>query len=382
MNNKSIEIYNKKVNCCGCEACRQSCPHGAIGMVSDEEGFEYPRVDNDKCVNCGICKQVCPTQRTEIKEDIVKTCYVSYWDNDIRIISSSGGLFSVFADEIINKNGIVSGAIFDKDYNVFHKCENKNYEPMRSSKYLQSKIGDNYKEVKEYLEEGKSVLFSGTECQVAGLKSFLNYDYDNLITVGVLCHGTPSPLVWEKYLDSISKNREKTIENISFRNKDEGWKEYNIKICFENGEELKEKHSRNMYINCFLEEICLRPSCYKCQFKKLEREADITIGDSWEIGNYLPEMDDDKGTSVVLIHSEKGQNLWNSINDKIVYKEVEVNKVLPPYADSRNSVKPHINRKKFFRTINNKGFEQATKYLNVTAIDKIRRKLLTIIGRY
>ena len=283
-------VYKKKENCCGCEACRQACPHEIITMVCDNEGFEYPEVDNDKCIECGICKQVCPIHRAKVKEDIIKKCYVAYWDNNVRLISSSGGLFSIFADETISNNGIVSGAIFDKDYSVFHKCEDKNYELMRSSKYLQSRIGDNYKEVKKYLEEGRNVLFSGTECQVAGLKSFLKVDYDNLVTVGVLCHGVPSPLVWSKYLDSISDKRNKTIGKVSFRNKDEGWKEYNLKINFKNGEVLKEGFGNNPYMKSFLSEICLRPSCHKCKFKKLEREADITIGDSWGIKKLLPEL--------------------------------------------------------------------------------------------
>ena len=374
-------IYNKKKNCCGCEACRQICAQGAIDMVEDKEGFEYPQIDKAKCVNCGMCQKVCPIiQRNNINGEL-KECFVAYTDNSsIRNDSSSGGIFSLLADQVITENGFIIGAAFDKEYNVHHKCFQHRIDDLRGSKYVQSKIGTIFKKVKSHLDSGDYVLFSGTECQIAGLKTFLGKDYNNLLLVGILCHGVPSPMVWRKYKEYLQQG--KKIKYVSFRNKDCGWKDFSLKVEFTDGSFLREKFSENLYMQSFLQEICMRPSCYDCKFKNLNRQADITLGDFWEINKYMQELDDDKGISVVLIHSDKGRRIWEKIKEKAIYKSAIVDKAISPYADSRKSVIPHINRSKYLKAIRKNGFSDAVKYLDVSIIDRIRRKITNIIKKY
>lgn len=348
MKQKTI-LYKQKKYCCGCSACLHICPKTAITMNQDKEGFEYPVINRNKCINCGLCETVCPIKNAESKSDNVKKCYVSYAKNEeIRLKSSSGGLFTIFAEKILECKGVVIGAAFDSEWEVHHICitDIGELEKIRGSKYVQSRIENTYKETKTFLEEGRKVLFTGTECQISGLKKYLKKDYENLLTIDVLCHGVPSPKLWEKYKEFHASKEKAQIRGTSFRQKDDGWKNFSVKIMFDNKTEYKEIFQKDAFMRLFLSEICLRPSCYDCKFKSLERDSDITIGDCWEIEKYMPEMDDDKGTSVVMIHSDKGMILWNSIKQHLNYKEAERDKALSPNADSRKSVVPHINRKK------------------------------------
>lgn len=377
------ELFKKKKDCCGCNACQQICPKSAISMTEDNEGFLYPVIDYKKCVSCGLCEKVCPIKETNSKTDEIIKCYVAYAkDEEVRVNSSSGGMFTLLAEEILKRGGIVVGATFDEKWRVHHICIDSviDLQKLRGSKYTQSRLNNTYKEVKEFLEKGKEVLFTGTECQISGLKKYLSKEYENLFTVDVLCHGVPSPKVWDKYIKSNISENHSDIKHISFRNKETGWKNYSVKMEFENSKEYRENFSKDLFMRMFLSEICLRPSCHDCRFKKLERNADVTIGDCWGIGNYMPEMDDDKGTSVILIHSDKGRKIWESILDKIIYKEAERDKALSPNADSRKSVVPHINRKKFFRKLSNgESIESLEKLLELSLWRRIRRKIVRYI---
>ena len=263
-----IEVKNK-MECCGCHACFNVCPVNAIEMKEDEKGFKYPIIDKEKCVNCGLCDKVCP-----IKEKVCisnePVAYAAYnKDEEIRKESSSGGIFTLLAEKILEKQGIVFGAIFDDNFHVIHTYidSKKQLEKLRGSKYVQSTIGDCYKIAKQYLEEDKYVLFTGTPCQIEGLRSYLQKDYKKLYTQDIICHGVPSPKVWEKYME-YRKNKDKEIpQKIYFRNKDNGWKRYNVKFKYKQGE-YKNRQSKDVYMQAFLRDISLRDSCYHCNFKK------------------------------------------------------------------------------------------------------------------
>ncbi|QHQ59955.1 4Fe-4S dicluster domain-containing protein [Anaerocolumna sedimenticola] len=348
-----ISISDKKY-CSGCNACVQKCPKHCIKMVEDEEGFLYPSVNKNECVDCGFCEKVCPV--INAKEDKQKVAaYAAYAnDDDIRMKSSSGGLFTLFADQILKDNGVVFGAAFDIDFMVHHVAIESVEELSRlqGSKYLQSRIENTYQQAEQYLKSGRKVLFTGTACQIAGLKQYLGKEYDLLYTVDVLCHGVPSPKVWKRYLNYQEKYHGGAVTRTIFRQKEFGWKSYALKLQFSNSSAYEQIFQKDLFMQMFLSNICLRPSCHACKFKSLDRPSDITIGDSWGIGQYMPDMDDDKGTSVVLIHSEKGQKLFDLCESEMLFKEAEVDKILPPTADSRKSVAMHSGRKNFFKELN------------------------------
>ena len=351
-----IHIDNK-ADCCGCGACTISCPQKCITMVNDTEGFLYPVVDQEKCVNCKICERVCPISNrayTSQRFSLPKG-YIAYCKNaNVRLNSSSGGIFSVLADYIFSENGYVFGAAFDENFNVHHICisSTKNIELLRGSKYVQSTTESTFYEVKQLLDLNQKVLYSGTACQIAGLNSYLGKRYTNLITIDILCHGVPSPLVWYRYIHEQEKKHNSILKSIVFRSKRTGWKSYSVLYRFQDGKETSRKFRRDPYMQLFLSNICLRPSCHKCAFKNLQRCSDITIGDAWGVERYHPDMDDDKGTSIILLHTEIGENLFHIIEHNLVYHEADVEKILPPWSDARKSVVPHKDRKIFFQKIN------------------------------
>ena len=349
-----INIEDKK-NCCGCGACVNICLKKCIELIEDKEGFLYPVIDKIKCVNCKLCEDVCPISNKKSLSNEIIEAYASYVKDDcIREKSSSGGVFSLIANEILNDNGVVFGAVFDKDFSVKHVAIDNvgDLNLLRGSKYLQSRIENTYQKAKEYLENGTTVLYSGVACQIEGLKAFLGKEYENLYTVDVLCHGVPSPKLWQKYIDYQEKMYNSKVEKIIFRHKKYGWKSYQIFLGFSNKISYEKKYYEDIFMKLFLKDICLRPSCHSCRFKELDRASDITLGDCWGINKIMPEMDDDKGTSIVLIHSRNGKLLLEDIQKNLVLKMGDVDELLPKNADSRKSVKKHKNRDKFFNKLN------------------------------
>lgn len=349
-----IQITNK-TQCCGCGACANICPKHCIAMTADEEGFLYPSIDKSVCIDCNACVRVCQ-ELNKPTGGGMPSAYAAYasYDN-IRKESSSGGVFSVLASYVLKDNGVVFGAAFDEDFNVKHIFVDKEADmyKLRGSKYLQSRTEDCYAQAKKFLNEGRKVLYSGTPCQIAGLHNYLGRDYESLILVDFICHGTPSPLVWQTYLNSLPQaSSRRKPRRISFRHKYYGWKRYSVSIKYDDTEYLCER-DKDAFMRAFLSDMCLRPSCYNCPAKGMSHVSDFTIADFWGIQNVLPEMDDDKGTSLVFVHSEKGDKIFQAVQSKIIVKAVDCNVAVRYNPSMVRSVRKPDNRNKFMRAIEN-----------------------------
>lgn len=345
-------------------------------MIADEEGFLYPSVDKSLCINCGACDRVCPELNNHVGGGTPKAYAAYTLDDEIRAQSSSGGIFSVLASYVLNNGGVVFGAAFDDDFNVHHICVDKEADmyKLRGSKYLQSRTEDSFAKTKQFLNEGRKVLFSGTPCQIAGLHNYLGKDYENLVMVDLICHGTPSPLVWQKYLSSIANSDNGKIKSIFFRNKTYGWRGYSISVEYDDAQYIS-KNSDNKYIKAFIRDVCLRPSCYNCPSKGLARSSDITLADFWGIENLMSEMDDDKGTSLVMIHSEKGEQIFADISKNIKCKPTDFNEAIKHNPSMLRSVYRPKDRDKFMKAIlSGKPFDKMVdKYCRVHLKTHIRR---------
>lgn len=348
-------------NCTGCHACYNACPKQCISMQSDNEGFLRPVIDNSLCINCGLCKKVCPVLG-EYKGNPKGTAYACINNNEeTRQQSSSGGVFTLIAEYILSLGGVVFGAAFDEDLSVYH-IEVTNIEALsklRGSKYLQSRIGDTYKSAKAYLEGGKPVLFTGTPCQISGLYAFLGKDYENLYTQDLICHGVPSPDVWQKYLRFREKSAGASTQRTFFRHKKYGWEMFSVLLDFTNSTEYIQIFSKDLYMKGFLADLCLRPSCYNCHSKSVERESDITLADFWGIVRVCPEFFDDKGTSLVLVNSPKGAKLFDAISAFMHYKEVDMDEALKYNPSAFRSVAKPKKRELFMKMINEAPFDAA-----------------------
>lgn len=366
-------------NCSGCHACFSSCPKEAISMLANNEGFLLPVIDKKKCVDCGVCEKVCPALNPIKGESVGElaentTAYAAINLNEkIRMESSSGGVFTALSEYVISQGGIVFGAKFDRDFLVVHSYTNniEDLEEFRGSKYLQSKIGTSYKECKTFLEQGRKVLFSGTPCQIQGLKKYLRKEYSNLLTVDFICHGVPSPFLWQKYIDYRllkAHARRGEISKTAFRRKNNGWKQYSLLFTFANNSEYCASLCKDPYLQIFLKDIALRKSCYECASRGLERPSDITLADFWGIQNVIPRMDDDKGTSLVLIHSSQGRELWSIIEKGLSVKQVSLDCVVK---NNRSVVFSPIMPKRrsfFYKDLSNKKFSSVVRKYGVTHI--------------
>jgi len=376
-----IEITQKD-RCSGCWACVNKCPVNAIEMIEDEKGFKYPKIDKEKCVNCGLCEKACPIVNNEELSHEVEAFACMNKDENIRLNSSSGGVFNLLAEEVIKRDGVVYGAAFDDNFEVKHiKVDNnKDLERLRTSKYVQSEVGMMYSDAKKMLEEGKYVLFTGTPCQIEGLYSFLGKEYDKLYTQDIICHGVPSPLVWREYLKFRKMKDSKNPVRINFRYKDEGWSLYALLLQYNNSA-YKTSHRDDLFMQSFLKNVILRDSCYACSFKKKIRKSDITLADFWGINKVLPEMNDNKGTSLVIINSDRGKELFNIITEKIEFKEVNLEEALKYNASMIRSVAKPNNADDFFKEIGETRFDiLVKKYVPhesklVKILKKIKRKL-------
>ena len=344
-------LIRDKAQCCGCQACEQKCPRHCISMQRDDEGFLYPVVDKINCVNCGLCETICPMEHPFGKKSpiLVQTAYNK--DESIRMKSSSGGIFSCIAEYVIGAGGVVFGARYDENWQVFIDYTEtlEGISAFRGSKYVQSRTANSYKQCESFLKDGRFVLYSGTPCQIAGLKHFLRKDYNNLLTCDIVCHGSPSPEVWKRYLKEKISPDLKSLNEILFREKTDGWKNYNLSFSLErNGKKCVEKssHRSDLYMRAFLSNLILRPSCYSCCAKEGASNSDLTLADFWGVAQYHPAMDDDKGTSLILINSEKGKSILESCRLEVVDTKLEY--ALPMNPGLKSNAYCHLKRTTFF----------------------------------
>lgn len=347
------ELVNDKSLCCGCSSCYDACPKSAISMVEDNEGFLYPAIVKDKCVDCGLCENICPTKNVKKNQSLLESYAVYNTDENIRMKSSSGGIFTLLAELVINDKGIVYGAAFDDNFEVEHiRVETiDGLEKLRGSKYVQSKCDGIYKLCKQDLDDGTQVLFTGTPCQIAALKTFLKKDYVNLLCMDIVCHGVPSRMVWRKYLEHRVNCAKSKIKQIAFRLKNEGWKQYAIKFTFADSIAYCTKFSDDIFMKGFLQDLYLRPSCYDCKFKSRERVSDITVADFWGINKLYPQWDDDKGMSLVIVHSKKGENALESISKNIFMESINLDDAINYNSAMIKSVALNKHRDLFFNSI-------------------------------
>lgn len=352
-----------KFNCCGCHACFEVCPTNCIEMQADSEGFLYPHVHVDNCINCHKCEKACPILNKVSNHNTTRAFAVQNKDENVRLASSSGGMFTLLADYVIDNDGIVIGAAFDDNLELIHIATNNKsvISKLREAKYIQSKIADTFNIAKDCLEQGKLVLFTGTPCQISGLLNTLNHSYDNLITQDIICHGVPSPKVWNEYVKHLNKKFHKEIINVQFRNKDSGWKSYSLKYTFSDGSDAISLASKDPYMLLFLNNLSLRPSCYACHFKGLDRPSDFTLADFWGIKNILPQIDDDKGTSLVFVNTEKGHRIFELLSEKNLHFEVDITEAVKYNTSAINSANEPTNRAQFMNQLSIQPFTNLSK---------------------
>jgi len=365
-------------NCCGCTACMNACPKAAIEMKEDFEGFLYPELDQSKCINCGLCEKVCPiVNPPKISEELQRCVVARNHDPEVLQESTSGGFIDALAEHILGEyQGFVCGVAYDEEFMPLHKIVQTREETIsfRNSKYAQSVLGDTFSKVKQLLQQEIHVLFIGTPCQVAGLKSFLQKDYDTLITVDIVCRSIPSPLLWKEYLKWQQQRYKSKAVKVSCRKKTYGYHSGALEIEFANGRHYAGSNRVDYFMKCFHKDVCSRPSCYDCQFKTLHRCSDFTVFDSWkpdEIAQ-LPGGDDDRGYSNVLVHTQKGKFLFDQMSNVVVF-DADVEKMMTFTGGmERTSVKRKSQRDDFYHSLANDGFQNtAQKYAPVSTVDRM-----------
>lgn len=408
--------------CCGCSACVQRCPKQCISLREDAEGFLYPEVDTSHCVNCGLCEQVCPELHADVERQPLQTFAAINPDAEVRRTSSSGGVFTALAEQVIDAGGVVFGAAFDAHWEVRHRYAETREElaAFRGSKYVQSVIGDTFLQAERFLKSGRQVLFSGTPCQIAGLRRFLRRDYDHLLCVDFVCHGVPSPGVFRAYLaeemTKIAHKGEKKyrfafstipsipkadvlaarlgcrIDDIRFRDKTNGWKKFRFALSLSKASAAGEKipfcaltdderttsscFTENAFMQAFLRDLILRPSCYACPAKCFRSGSDLTLGDYWGVEHEAPHLDDDGGTSLVFANSGRGQQFLSSL--PFLLHLQPFGRVHAHNPSITVSVSRPINRKFFFMMLSRSGFFRA---LGVTTNPSLPFRLLRKLYR-
>ena len=388
-----IEIKNK-VDCCGCNACGDACAHGAITFKTDIEGFWYPEVDKDKCVDCGLCEKVCPIINIKElkKNDLPQSiCYAAEHKNmEVVFDSTSGGLFSALADIMYKSEGYVGGAVFNEDFSVRQYISNNKEDliRIRSSKYLQSSLEGFFKQVRELVRKGENVLVCGSPCQMAALRAFLRKDYDNLIIADYICRGTNSPKVWRKYLDSFEERYGSKVVYCKAKSKEYGWRNLTQKVILANGKHVYETKDQSNYTKGYLQTgVYCRPSCYDCKFKGYPRMSDITLADFWGIEKVNNSMEKNLGTSLVMVNSKKGVAYFEKVKKRINYVEVPFKSIeLGNPSLNKPLTSAKVDRKQFFEDLDKMTFLQiADKYIlpdknNKSAQRKVKDILKKIKG--
>lgn len=368
-----IEIKDKK-DCCGCHACVTVCAKHCITMQSDEEGFLYPVVDKNACTDCGLCEKVCPVINQSEPRKPLKVYAAKNKNEEIRRQSSSGGIFTLLAEKVIAEGGVVFGARFDENWDVIHSWADtiEGIAAFRGSKYVQSTIGDSYRQAKDFLKQGRKVLFSGTSCQIAGFKKYLRKEWDNLLTIDVVCHGVPSPKIWREFLESLQLP---DIGTISHKDKSTGWRSYSFSVKDTKGKVVyTEKASENKYLSAFVRNLILRPSCFLCPAKDGKSLSDITLADYWGIEYLAPQLDDNKGTSFICCNTQKGVMIVDCLN--LISVVADYQKSVPYNSCIVKSTNEPIERLSFWNNYKKDGIKALPRVEKMNLLKRIVKRLL------
>lgn len=364
---------NVKEDCFGCEACKQICPKKAITMVEDKEGFRYPKIDKENCINCGLCHKICPYTNMPERYIEKKYTYGGYHKNwNVRDASTSGGAFSAIVENYCDRNYVIFGATSEglKVYHTYIK-DKKNINIFRKSKYQQSEIGDSYIQVKKFLSNGKKVVFSGTPCQIAGLRAYLNnINTEKLLTIEVICEGVPTPYYMRKYELYLKNKYNSNIKNIDYRYTDTHkimkkkygkWDFEVMSIILENGKKMKKDRWFNPFWKIWLNHLMSRPSCYNCQFTNINRIADITLGDLWGVHLYCPQLyGNNGGASLVICNTKKGKDALNMAKKDLYGEELDFNTALKYQSPLRKSIEKNVKREEFMNDLTNYNIDYST----------------------
>jgi coenzyme F420-reducing hydrogenase beta subunit len=353
-------------------------------MKPDMEGFLYPEIDVSRCVACKLCAMACPVTSKPPSDRSPKAYACRNKDDRIRYDSSSGGLFTPLAERILRKSGVVFGAAFDASFNVVHDFAETadDLSRLRQSKYAQSRMGKAYARAKACLDAGRYVYFSGTPCQIAGLQAYLGKDCERLICQDLICHGVPSPKVWRDYLSYRERRSGAPVRAVQFREKRQSWSSPSTVMRFENGKEYRRNAREDLFCRGFLENLFLRPSCFSCPFKGSGGSADITLADFWGVDRVLPELFDDRGTSLLLIHSQKGADLFDCVREELICEEVSPAEALRHNPLALASARPPAAPAQFWETYHRRGLPKTLRaYLKVGAVIRCKRLARRVVNK-
>ncbi|MCI8327185.1 MAG: 4Fe-4S dicluster domain-containing protein [Lachnospiraceae bacterium] len=326
-----MNLYAKKEECCGCSACADICPVNAVHMISDGEGFQYPRIDKKVCIRCQRCEQVCPIKNSVNGDDENLYYGAQAKNSETRYASSSGGVFPILAEYVFSKKGVVYGAAYNKRMEVVHReaHNKKELELLKKTKYVQSNLDGIYCKIQSHLEEGRWVLFCGTPCQAHALRLFLEKSYERLVVVSLICYGVPSPGIWNHYVKYLENRHHGKLDHFFFRdkrNRDNG----HVRSYVMNTIEYTDSFYHDIYCRMYATNLILRPSCHQCKFCTVDRDSDFTIGDFWGIEHVREEFDDGMGTSVVILHTQRAKEIWEQIKEELLWFACEKKDVLQP----------------------------------------------------
>lgn len=371
-----IQIINKR-KCSGCTACYSICPKHCIEMRKDEEGFLYPFVNKDICINCGACEKICPViNRVNISASLSETFAVQNKDRSVLYDSASGGAFTAISMPTVLEGGTVYGAAYTKEWEIQHLGTQKIAElsRFRNSKYVQSKQGDVFSEIKEKILNGEQVCYSGTPCQVAGLKSFLKEDSENLFTVDLVCKGVSSPLLFQKYIKYMKEKYDSDIVGVNFKRKTYGYHSSTMSVDFANGIRYSRGGITDPMMRSFRANICLRPSCADCAFKGINRISDMTLFDCWHYEQLSKLKDNDKGHTAILVHTKKGESRLKACTKWLDIKRINLEQVVKLDGIMiENQVIEHPKRDLFMNYIKDNDLIPAIKkYIPITIIDRLK----------
>lgn len=381
-----IEIKNKK-DCTGCEACANICPKNCIQMLSDAEGFLYPSINGNLCIHCDLCLNACPMENTNngICQNGRLEVYAGWTlDPAVRYESTSGGFFSELAGVILAEEGHVVGAAYNNNCDVGHMVISNPSEinRIRQSKYTQSCIGDVYRKIKNLLQNDEKVLFCGTPCQAAGLRAFLGKEYENLYTVDFICRGMNSPKAYRHWLNELEEKYQSKAVRVWFKYKINGWKKSPLctRIDFADGSQCVQSDNENTYMRGYLgPNLYIRPSCGECRFKDIHRESDITLADFWGIKK---ELDDDKGTSLIMVNTSKGKSLFGKCSENVYVEQRNLAEIFDGNACFKESVQINPRSGEFLRELDNESFSALINmYTKISMFRKVVNKIKSIIRK-